>query len=109
MMWNQVENIVFKNISATPAPFTLRGGNYGITVRHLRRGIGDPATARAGRVDIRNGRYGFLSGWVRECQSAQRHLSARHCHRDGRLCGYRRERHNAVEDCPVCRKGRTQN
>lgn len=31
-MWNRVENIAFKNISATPAAFTLRGGNYGVTV-----------------------------------------------------------------------------
>ena len=30
-MWNQVEYVVFKNISATPASFTLRGGNYGVT------------------------------------------------------------------------------
>lgn len=31
-MWNQVESIVFSNISATPATFILRGGNYGLTV-----------------------------------------------------------------------------
>lgn len=30
-MWNQVEYVVFNNISATPASFTLRGGNYGVT------------------------------------------------------------------------------
>ena len=30
-MWNQVENFAFKNISATPTSFTLRGGNYGVT------------------------------------------------------------------------------
>jgi len=29
-MWNQVENIVLANKSATPASFTLRGGNYSI-------------------------------------------------------------------------------
>src|ERR1039458_5148545 len=29
--WNGVENFPFKNISATPAAFTLRGGNYGLT------------------------------------------------------------------------------
>ena len=29
-MWNQVENVVFTNKSATPASFTLRGGNYSI-------------------------------------------------------------------------------
>lgn len=31
-MWNQVENVAFTNKSATPASFTLRGGNYGIEV-----------------------------------------------------------------------------
>lgn len=31
MSWNTDENIVFKNISATPASFTLRGGQYGVT------------------------------------------------------------------------------
>jgi hypothetical protein len=31
MPFNEVENFAFKNISATPAPFTLRGGNYGVT------------------------------------------------------------------------------
>lgn len=30
-MFNKVENIVFSNISATTAAFTLRGGTYGIT------------------------------------------------------------------------------
>lgn len=30
-MYNTIENVAFKNISATPAPFTLRGGNYGVT------------------------------------------------------------------------------
>jgi hypothetical protein len=30
-MYNTIENFAFKNISATPAGFTLRGGNYGIT------------------------------------------------------------------------------
>lgn len=30
-MWNQVENFAFKNVAATQGPFTLRGGNYGIT------------------------------------------------------------------------------
>lgn len=29
--FNQVENFPFKNISATPAAFVLRGGNYGLT------------------------------------------------------------------------------
>lgn len=31
-MYNTIENIVYKNISATPAVFQLRGGNYGLTV-----------------------------------------------------------------------------
>ena len=31
-MSNKIENIVFSNISANTAAFTLRGGNYGITV-----------------------------------------------------------------------------
>lgn len=31
-MFNQIESNVFSNISATPAAFKLRGGNYGITV-----------------------------------------------------------------------------
>ncbi len=31
-MYNAVENVSFSNISATPTAFTLRGGNYGITV-----------------------------------------------------------------------------
>jgi hypothetical protein len=30
--WNSVEIVSFKNIAATPAPFTLRGGSYGVTV-----------------------------------------------------------------------------
>ena len=29
--FNQVESFAFKNISATPASFALRGGNYGLT------------------------------------------------------------------------------
>lgn len=32
-MYNKVENTSFSNISATPASFTLRGGNYGVTVK----------------------------------------------------------------------------
>lgn len=33
-MWNKVENVFYDNISATPAtPFTLRGGNYGVTAK----------------------------------------------------------------------------
>ena len=31
-MWNKVEIFSFSNISATPASFTLRSGNYGVTV-----------------------------------------------------------------------------
>jgi hypothetical protein len=30
--WNAVESIVFSNISATPATFPLRGGNYAVTI-----------------------------------------------------------------------------
>jgi hypothetical protein len=30
-VYNKVETFVFKNISATPATFVLRGGNYGLT------------------------------------------------------------------------------
>jgi hypothetical protein len=32
MVWNTDEVISFNGISATPAPFTLRGGNYGVSV-----------------------------------------------------------------------------
>jgi hypothetical protein len=32
-MFNAVENKVFSNISATPAVFTLRGGQYGVTAK----------------------------------------------------------------------------
>jgi hypothetical protein len=31
-MSNKIENISYSNISATTSAFTLRGGNYGITV-----------------------------------------------------------------------------
>ena len=31
-MYNTIETAAFSNISATPAVFTLRGGNYGVTV-----------------------------------------------------------------------------
>lgn len=31
MSFNQVENFAFKNVSTTQGPFTLRGGNYGVT------------------------------------------------------------------------------
>lgn len=31
-MYNSVEDVAFNNISATPASFKLRGGNYGVTV-----------------------------------------------------------------------------
>lgn len=30
MVWNTVEKVVITNASATPASFTLRGGNYSI-------------------------------------------------------------------------------
>jgi len=32
MVWNQVEKFSFSNVAADQAPFTLRGGNYGIEV-----------------------------------------------------------------------------
>lgn len=32
-MWNKPEISTFSNISATPASFTLRGGNYGVTAK----------------------------------------------------------------------------
>lgn len=32
MSFNKIENVVFSNISATPATFTLRGGQYAVTV-----------------------------------------------------------------------------
>jgi hypothetical protein len=32
MTWNTVEKVSFSSIAANTAPFTLRGGNYGITV-----------------------------------------------------------------------------
>lgn len=31
-MFNKIESNAFSNISATPAAFKLRGGNYGVTV-----------------------------------------------------------------------------
>lgn len=31
-MSNKIENNLFSNISATPASFVLKGGNYGVTV-----------------------------------------------------------------------------
>jgi hypothetical protein len=30
--WNSIEVISYKNVSTTQGPFTLRGGNYGVTV-----------------------------------------------------------------------------
>ncbi len=30
MTWNQVENVVFKNVGSTQGPFGLRGGNYSV-------------------------------------------------------------------------------
>jgi hypothetical protein len=33
MTWNQVEKFSYSNISATPASFILRGGNYGVTAK----------------------------------------------------------------------------
>ena len=43
--WNSVENFAFKNISATPASFVLRGGNYGLTC-HATWGGGSVALQR---------------------------------------------------------------
>ena len=43
--WNSVENFKFINISATTAPFTLRGGNYGLTC-HATFGGGSVALQR---------------------------------------------------------------
>ena len=45
-MFNTVENVVFKNISATPPSFTLRGGNYAITA-HATWGGGSITLQRA--------------------------------------------------------------
>lgn len=44
-IWNSVENFAFKNISATPAAFVLRGGNYGLTC-HATWGGGNVALQR---------------------------------------------------------------
>jgi hypothetical protein len=43
--WNGTELFTFKNISATTASFTLRGGNYGVTV-HATWGGGNVALQR---------------------------------------------------------------
>lgn len=43
--FNQVEKFAFVNISATPASFTLRGGNYGLTC-HATFGGGNIALQR---------------------------------------------------------------
>lgn len=43
--FNKVETFAFKNISATPASFTLRGGNYGLTC-HATWGGGNAALQR---------------------------------------------------------------
>jgi hypothetical protein len=44
-MYNSIENFVFKNISASTASFTLRGGSYGITA-HATWGGGNVALQR---------------------------------------------------------------
>ena len=44
-VFNKLENFAFKNISATPAPFVLRGGNYGLTC-HATFGGGSIALQR---------------------------------------------------------------
>jgi len=43
--FNKVETFSFQNISATPAAFTLRGGNYGLTC-HATFGGGNIALQR---------------------------------------------------------------
>lgn len=32
-MWNGVEKVTYSNVAATQGPFTLRGGNYGVTAK----------------------------------------------------------------------------
>jgi hypothetical protein len=44
-MYNRVEQIAFTNISATPAAFTLRGGNYSLQV-HATFGGGSVGLSR---------------------------------------------------------------
>jgi hypothetical protein len=44
--WNSVEYFAFKNIAATPAPFTLRGGSYGITAHSSAWGGGSATLQR---------------------------------------------------------------
>lgn len=43
--WNSVENFKFVNVSTTQGPFTLRGGNYGLTC-HATFGGGSVALQR---------------------------------------------------------------
>lgn len=43
--FNSIESVVFKNISATTAAFTLRGGNYGLSC-HATFGGGNIALQR---------------------------------------------------------------
>src|ERR1700719_1111626 len=43
--FNKLESVVYKNISATQASFTLRGGNYGLTC-HATFGGGNAALQR---------------------------------------------------------------
>jgi hypothetical protein len=77
-MYNTIENIVFKNITATPASFSLRGGNYGVTAHAtwgggsvtLQRLAADGATYVTvltafsadgyGNVNLPNGTYQLL-------------------------------------------------
>jgi hypothetical protein len=46
MTWNRGEYFAFKNIAATPAPFTLRGGNYGVSARSAAWGGGSATLQR---------------------------------------------------------------
>ena len=44
-IYNKIESVPFKNVSTTQGPFTLRGGNYGLTC-HATWGGGSVALQR---------------------------------------------------------------
>jgi hypothetical protein len=46
MTWNSVESQVFKNVSSTQGPFTLRGGSYGVTAHSSTWGGGSATLQR---------------------------------------------------------------
>jgi hypothetical protein len=46
MTWNSVEKVAFSNISSTPAPFTLRGGSYGVSAHSSSWGGGSATLQR---------------------------------------------------------------